>query len=134
MEQTGDISEYVHQGRDRVIFTSLLTHSCLIHFLVSHLGVILGQMPNCRKFYISPAVEIFYCMVMFKKHSKCIYSMFKLIQMRVEDNQRWRQIQNPIPPPRWYTPEPMAIHALLEAAYDLKGLRLNVQYVTHLIK
>ena len=35
---------------------------------------------------------VFHCML--RKHSKCPYTTLKLIQMRAEDNQRWRQIQN----------------------------------------
>ena len=37
------------------------------------------------------------------------YTMLKLIQMRVEDDQRWWQIQNPMPSPRQHIMELMVI-------------------------
>ena len=42
---------------------ALLTLSNLTHYPRSRLTAILGQRSQGRKFYKSPAVEIFYCMV-----------------------------------------------------------------------
>ena len=47
--------------------------------------------------------------VMLKKHSNCTYTSFKLNQMRARDNQRWWQIQNPMPSTRRHTPELLVI-------------------------
>ena len=59
---------------------------------------------------------------MLKKHTKCTYTVLKLIQVRPEDIQRWRQIQNPMPSPRQHMTE---IYAIWEMTYGMKGLILS---------
>ncbi len=79
-----------------------------------------------RQFFTSLAVEVFYHVKILKKHSEHTCTTFKLIQMRVEDNQRWWQIQNPVPFPKWYTPKMMGnLHAVWEMAHGVKGFSLQ---------
>ncbi len=69
---------------------------------------IIGQMSYHRKYYISPAVELFLPCSMVRKHIAPTLPS-KLIQVILEDDQRRRQIQNPMPSPSWHTPKPMVI-------------------------
>ena len=66
-----------------------------------------------RKFYISLQQKSMYFTawygMLIRKHRTYTYTTFKLIQMRVKDNQRWQQIQNPMPSPRLHTLELMVI-------------------------
>ena len=56
---------------------------------------------------------------MFRKHSKCIYTTFKLIQMKVEDNQRLWQIQKHAISQTAYTRAGVDFLAVCETAYKV---------------
>ena len=88
----------------------------------SVLAAILGQRSQGRKCYIIPCSVRVLLHGMLRKQSKCTYTMLNLIQTRVGDNQRWQQIQNPMPSGGWNTSELMIKHAVWQTTYSMKGL------------
>ena len=79
----------------------VLTFSCLIHYCTlfiagHHCG---SKVREQKILHIPYSVIILLCGIL-KKHCKHTYIMLTLILTRVEDNQRWWQIQNPMPSPR----------------------------------
>ena len=93
------------------------------------MAAILGQRSKGRKIYLPFQVELTSLLGMLRKHSKHTCILLRLIQTRAEENQRWRQVQNPIPSPRRHS----EVFMLSGRQHMVEGVKGTEHYIITLL-